>query len=133
MDVDIFPSSNPYAWLRLTADGIEKVLLESFTDGAEPHSWIEQSASSARQGRPVRFPIKFVETVTASLPAQFYRVAPEVRNIKRDLGLRRGVVPSSTKLAREREKAFTNLTRVSIQSPDPVLQSAANSLKEYLK
>ena len=133
MDVDIFPSSNPYAWLRLTADGIEKVLIERFTDGGEPFSWIEQSTSSARQGRLVRFPIKFVETVTASLPAEFYRVAPEVRVIKRDLGLRRGVVPSSTKLARESEGAFINLTRVSIQSPDPVIQSAANSLKEYLK
>lgn len=132
MDVDIFPSSNPYAWLRLTADGIEKVLIERFTDGGEPYSWIEQSTSSARQGQLVRFPIKFVETVTASLPAEFYRVAPEVRNIKRDLGLRRAV-PSSTKLARESEGAFTNLTRVSIQSPDPVIQSAANSLKEYLK
>lgn len=132
MDVDIFPSSNPYAWLRLTADGIEKVLLESFTDGGEPYSWIEQSTSSARQGPLVRFPIKFVETVTALLPAEFYRVAPEVRNIKRDLGLRRAV-PSSAKLAREREGAFANLTRVSIQSPDPVIQSAANSLKEYLK
>ena len=132
MDVDIFPSSNPYAWLRLTADGIEKVLVESFTDGAEPYTWIEQSASLARQGQLVRFPIKFVESVTASLPAEFYRVAPEVRNIKRDLGLRRGAALSSTKLARERQRAIANLTRVSVQSPDPVLQSAANSLQEYL-
>jgi len=133
MDVAVFPSSNPYAWLRLTADGIERVLVESFTDGAEPYEWIEQSALSARQGQPVRFPIKFVENVTASLPAEFYRVAPEVRNVKRDLGLRRGVAPSSTKLARERQRAFTNLARVSVQSPDPVIQSAANSLQEYLR
>jgi hypothetical protein len=131
MDVAIFPSSNPYAWLRLTADGIEKVLLECFTDGAEPHSWIERSALSSRQGQLVRFPIKYVETVTASLSAEFYRVAPEVRNIKRDLGLRRGTLSSSTKL--ESERAIANLIRVSIKSRDPVLQSAANSLKEYLR
>jgi len=132
MDVGIFPSSNPYAWLRLTADGIEKVLVESITDGDDPYAWIEQSISLARRGQLVRFPIKFVETVTASLPAEFYRVAPEVRDIKRDLGLRRGIAPSSIKLAREQQRAFSNLSRVSVQSPDPVLQSAAISLREYL-
>jgi len=132
MDVEVLPSSNPYAWLRLTADGLEKALSENFTDGAEPYAWVEQSISLARQGQFVRFPVKYVETITASLPPEFYRVAPEVRNIKRDLGLRRGVAPSSTKLARERQRALTNLARVSVQSPDPVLQSAANSLQEYL-
>lgn len=133
MDVDAIPASNPYAWLRLTPAGIEKVLTENFSDGREPESWIEQVILSTRQGRVVRFPIKFVEATTASLPPEYYRVAPEVRIIKRDLGLRKGVSQSAGKAARETEGAFSNLKTVSVDSHDLVLRSVANSLQEYLR
>ncbi len=33
MDVEVIPSSNPYAWLRLTADGLRYVLEHDFSDG----------------------------------------------------------------------------------------------------
>jgi len=133
MDVEAIPSSNPYAWLRLTPAGLEKVLTESFTEGREPEPWIEQVVLSARQGSTLRFPIKFVEATTASLPSEYYRVAPEVRIIKRDLGLRKGARQSPGKVARETEGALTNLASVSVDSLDPVLRSVAKSLQEYLR
>lgn len=50
MDVDVIPSSNPYAWLRLTSDGLRKVLEDNFSDGQPPDEWIQQRVTAARQG-----------------------------------------------------------------------------------
>ena len=90
MDVEVIPSSNPYAWLRLTAAGLRRVLVESFSEGEDPESWIARTARAARQGGTFRFPIKYVEAATDSLPPECYRVDQDVRSVKRDLGLRKG-------------------------------------------
>src|SRR5262249_44336865 len=79
MDVDVIPSSNPYAWLRLTAAGLRKVLEESFTDGERAEMWIERTTLAARQGNVTRFPIKFVEATTDALAPDYYREGEDVR------------------------------------------------------
>jgi hypothetical protein len=89
MDVQVIPSSNPYAWLRLTAEGLRKVLEEDFSAGEPAEPWIERCVVAARQGDTLRFPIKFVEATTDALPPEYYREDEEVRSVKRDLGLRR--------------------------------------------
>lgn len=133
MDVEVIPSSNPYAWLRLTAAGLRKVLVDSFTDDHEPQDWIEKTVASARQGEILRFPIKFVEATTDSLPPECYRVGQDVRTIKRDLGLRRGAGKAASKVVIDSGGIFKNLANISRRSPDPVLRSAATSLQEYLQ
>ncbi|WP_433375130.1 ParB/RepB/Spo0J family partition protein [Actinoplanes sp. CA-142083] len=89
MDVDVFPSSNPYAWLRLTAAGLRHVIEEHFSDGQSAEKWMAHVAAQYQQGATTKYPIKMVESVTDALPAEMYRVGEEVRTIKRDLGLRR--------------------------------------------
>lgn len=89
MDEDVIPSSNPYAWLRLTEAGLRYVLEQEFSDGEKAEHWIEQCVTAAKQGKTVRFTIKDVETTTDALPAEFYREGEELRSVKRDLGLRR--------------------------------------------
>jgi hypothetical protein len=159
MDVGVIPSSNPYAWLRLTAAGLRKVLEDNFSDGEMPEAWIEGCVLSARQGGTLRFPIKFVEETTDALPPEYYREGEEVRLVKRDLGLRRA--PSSVAIELDRpdspddvvrpaadqagatqpkpkvivdfSEAFRNLSKVSQRSPDLVLRTAALSLQEYLQ
>ena len=89
MDVGVIPSSNPYAWLRLTETGLRYVLERDFSDGDSAESWIGRCILDARRGKTVRFPIKFVEATTDGLPAEYYREGEELRTVKRDLGLRR--------------------------------------------
>jgi ParB-like chromosome segregation protein Spo0J len=89
MDVGIIPSSNPYAWLRLTATGLRYVLERDFSDGKRAELWVERCVLDARRGKTIRFPIKYVEATTDALPAEYYRQGEDVRTVKRDLGLRR--------------------------------------------
>jgi ParB-like chromosome segregation protein Spo0J len=98
MDVGVVPSSNPYAWLRLTAKGLRYVLENDFTGGERAESWIEQRVVDARRGRGIRFTIKFVETVTDGLSAEYYRQDEELRTAKRDLGLRRAGLSQQAQL-----------------------------------
>jgi hypothetical protein len=135
MDVDVIPSSNPYAWLRLTAAGLRKVIEDAFSDGEQAEAWIERCIASARKGETLRFPIKFVETTTDALPPQYYREGEEVRSVKRDLGLRRAsqAPQPRPKAVIDFTEAFRHLSRVSRCSPDPVLRTAARSLQEYLR
>jgi ParB-like nuclease family protein len=97
MDVEVIPSSNPYAWLRLTEAGLRYVLEHNFSDGSNDgegaESWIERCIADARRGKTARFPIKFVEATTNGLPAEYYREGEELRTVKRDLGLRRAAQP----------------------------------------
>jgi ParB/Sulfiredoxin domain len=150
MDVGVIPSSNPYAWLRLTDDGLEHVLLESFCDGVQIAAWFEQRIAAARQGSGFRYTTYFVESATDDLDPGFYREDEDLRSVKRDLGLRRGnnqqlfeepkqpTAPSAAKPTRppkakhDVSTTVKHLTRVTNQSREPVLQSAARSLKEYL-
>lgn len=129
MDVGVFPSSNPYAWLRLTDEGLTRVLTEQFARGEDLDGWITASADAARSGGTHRYPLKFIEAVTAALPAECFRVGEDVRAIKRDLGLRRAAGQASK---HQYNEARTHLAGVVKTSKEPVLVSAAKSLQEYL-
>jgi hypothetical protein len=129
MDVGIFPSSNPYAWLRLTENGLDRVLREQFAKGVDPLEWISATADAARLGGTQRYPLKYIEGVTAALPSDCFRVDEDVRAIKRDLGLRRAAGRASKHKYKE---ARTHLASVAKTSREPVLVSAAQSLQEYL-
>ncbi len=128
MDVGVFPASNPYAWLRLTDEGLERALREKFAKD-DPDTWISAVADAARLGGTERYPLKYVEMVTAALPAECFRGGEDVRAIKRDLGLRRAVGQTTQRGFKE---ACTHLSRVSKASDEPVLAAAAKSFQEYL-
>lgn len=132
MDVDVIPASNPYAWLRLTAQGLRFVLEKHFSDGVRVETWISDCVADARRGEFLRFPIKFVEAVTSSLPPEYYREDAEIRTVKRDLGLRRAKQPKLS-TAFKMADVLNNLSMVSQRSSDPVLRSAARSLTSYLQ
>jgi hypothetical protein len=132
MDVEVIPSSDPYAWLRLTVAGLRKVIEGSFSDGESAEAWVERSVEGARKGEALRFQIKFVEATTDALSPEYYREGEQVRLVKRDLGLRRAS-PSKPKLTVDFSDAMRNLSRVSRRSSDPVLRTAARSLQEYLQ
>jgi hypothetical protein len=98
MDVGVVPSSNPYAWLRLTTKGLRYVLEHAFSNGEGAESWIEQCILDARRDNTIHFTIKFVEAATDGLPAEYYRQGEELRTVKRDLGLRRAGQPQLVQL-----------------------------------
>ncbi|MEV4383430.1 ParB N-terminal domain-containing protein [Streptosporangium sp. NPDC049644] len=159
MDAGVLPSSNPYAWLRLTSEGLEFVLRESFCDQEESiDSWFKERITAANQGNSFRFTTHFVESATSDLVAQHYREDEELRAVKRDLGLRRSITQHSTKnpeksgpeasieeapekLAlktdveeqRKIAAAMNHLLRVHKGSSEPVLRIAAESLRKYLQ
>lgn len=131
MDAGVFPSSNPFAWLRLTVIGVERAL-QQFAAGAPTDEWIAEELEQARRGMADHFALKHVETVTSALPSDCYRVGEEVRTVKRDLGLRR----NQSKRKRStvaREAARKHVAAVATSSDEPVLQHAARSLMEYLR
>lgn len=130
MDIEVFPSSTPYAWLRLTDDGLRKVLEEHFAKSEDVESWVNDLVAASRLGAAIqRYPLKYVELVTAMLPPKFYRHGEDVRAVKRDLGLRR---VATTKRRTESREALLHLTRVAMSTREPVLRTAARALKEYL-
>jgi len=131
MDTEVFPSSNPFAWLRLSAKGIRKVF-EVFTSKSESAEiWIEASLHRVKQGRTVRYPADVVESVTGNLPDDCYQSSGEERSVKKVLGLQR--TKRMKKRAIDFAPARKHLKVVSSRSKDPVLQRAAKSLTEYLK
>jgi hypothetical protein len=133
MDIGVFPASNPYAWLRLTKEGIRKVLTEQFCKDEDIETWISGMESAARQGTGFeRYPLKYIELVTAALPPACYRHGEDVRAIKRDLGLRRAAAVVSNERKFKVKEAFKRLEKVSRHSRDSVLRSAADSFKAYL-
>lgn len=129
MDVGVLPASNPYAWLRLTEAGLRQVLIEQFAEGGDPDEWIDTSIRAARLGTVQRFPVKYIELVTAALPAYCYRVGEETRAIKRDLGLRRAI---NQPQAATSKTGDGRLRQVSNESDEPVLRTAAQALLAYL-
>ena len=56
MDVEVIPSSNPYAWLRLTAAGLRKVIEDAFSDGEQAEAWIEAVHYGCSQGGDATVP-----------------------------------------------------------------------------
>jgi ParB-like chromosome segregation protein Spo0J len=130
MDVEVVPSSNPYAWLRLSDEGL-RMVLEQLSDSAPPAAWIEDRVNRARRGDWVRIPIKTVEEITGGLTAEYYRQDEESRNIKRDLGLRRAK-SQQPQVVEDAAEAMRQLKKVVQRTHDAVLRSAARSFLEYL-
>lgn len=140
MDVGVLPSSNPYAWLRLTDDGLRLALEENLTGGASAEEWIEQRVVAARQGRSARLTTGYVESITGHLESRYYREEEDLRTVKRDLGLRRTsgqseivVVPEPAVARRDTRAAVRRLNRVSREATNPVLKTAAGSFRAYLQ
>jgi ParB-like nuclease domain len=132
MDAKVLPASNPYAWLRLTDEGLRDVL-ELLSGGQPAEEWIHLRIARARRGDAAPYSLQDVEVATGSLPADRYRETEDVRSRKRDLGLRRaGRVPREDSTSDVRD-ALRNLRHVSEHSPDPVLREAALSLATYLQ
>jgi hypothetical protein len=134
MDVGVVPSSNPYAWLRLTSNGIRHVFCESLIDeGQDPEDWIDQREAEARRGDVRSLPLKFVEAITSNLPPDCYLAEEAVREQKRNLGLRRAAIHQHPDvLVRERQRAVRNLDRVRKETVDPVLRMVAETLREHV-
>jgi ParB-like nuclease domain len=131
MDAEVFPSSNPFAWLRLSAKGIRQVF-EVFTGKNESaEGWIELSLNHVKLGRTVRYPSNVVESVTGGLPDDCYQSSGEERSVKKGLGLQR--TKRMKKKVIDFSSAHKHLKVVFSRSKDPVLQRAAKSLTEYLK
>jgi hypothetical protein len=130
MDLGVVPSSNPYAWLRLTDDGIQEALVRSFAVGVPLEAWISETRDRARRGGACSYAVKFVEEATGSLPARYYRKDEGTRKMKRDLGLRRS--QTAKRRSAQVRSALDNLRLVSSASSDPVLRTAAQALDEYL-
>lgn len=142
IDLGVVPSSNPFAWQRLTDIGLQRVLDEKFAgDDETAEEWLDRTMTAARQGQAVRYITTCVETLTGSLEqtTENYRKDEEVRGAKRDYGLLRGVghhemasaAPSPPK--REFAAAVKHLNLVARNSDSPVLKSAARSFKAYLQ
>jgi len=133
MDVNVFPSSTPYAWLRLTEEGLREVLTNHFSKNQDIDDWIANTTAAARLGGVFqRYPLKYIELVTAALPARYYRKGEDVRAVKRDLGLRRASANSADITKPYCGEALRHLSKVSRRSQEPVLRSAAMAMKAYL-
>lgn len=140
MDVGVIPSSNPYAWLRLTDDGLRYVIEERLSDADdEPaEAWIDRKILAARQGQVTCLMTTYVEEITAGLDDEHYLADAEVRSVKKDYGKRKGggqpIASSVTPPKRRRvTAAVRHLNQVSRETSNPVLKTAAASFKAYLK
>jgi ParB-like chromosome segregation protein Spo0J len=134
MDVGVFPSSNPFAWLRLDENegGLRLVLEELAGEGETAEAWVERMLHEARQGHGQRFQTVAVETLTGGLDDKYYRGDTELRQVKQDLGTRRALRTGS-KPKRSTVKAVKHLRDVKRETEDPVLRVAASAFKSYLK
>lgn len=133
MDLGVVPSSNPYAWLRLTPNGARRAIETLAAANQTAEEWVIDREQAARRGEVRALPLKVVETITSDLPPDCYREDEAVRALKRDLGLRRGKPNAGgTSDTDEIDRAVRNLDRVRRRSADPVLKSAAESLKSQV-
>ena len=126
MDRGIVPASNPYAWLRLTDAGM-RMVMESLSEGKQAEAWAAGLLERHKQGTAFRMSIKEVEIATGSLAPKYYREEQGLREVKKDLGLRRansrvGLSPQ-LKLNAKR-----HLGRVGAARRDKVLSAAAKAL-----
>jgi hypothetical protein len=134
MDVGVLPASNPFAWLRLTDDGLREVLESRFANfESTAEEWIETRIARARRGDVASYALEQVETATGSLPAKYYRESEEMRHKKRDLGLRRAAKLKQAAPDEDVRAAVRHLSEVSERSRDRVLRKAAQSLAVYLR
>jgi ParB-like chromosome segregation protein Spo0J len=140
MDVGVIPSSNPFAWLRLTDEGLRLVLEENLAGEDETaEQWLDRTILAARQGQVVRYIISYVESITGGLGDKYYREDEEVRSAKRELGLLRATGQAKTAAAapavpkRNISAALERLKLVSRDTKNPVLKAAAQSFRAYLQ
>lgn len=132
MDVGVFPSSNPYAWQRLTSEGLSLVLEQLAGQDDTAEGWIERMVAAARQGNVSRYATAEIESITGGLSDEYYREESELRSVKKDLGTRRALGKGTAK-QRNRQAAVRNLDLVTRKSRNPVLLAAAEAFKAYLK
>lgn len=130
MDAGVFPSSNPFAWLRLSVKGIHRVFEVFANKSKSTKDWIELTVHQVQQGRTVRYPPTVIESVTGSLSDDCYLSSGEERSAKKDRGLQR--TKRMKKKVIDFIPAHKHLKVVSSRSKDPVLQMAARALTEYL-
>ena len=138
MDVGVIPSSNPYAWLRLTVAGLRYVIEErlSDVDDETAEAWIERKILAARQGTVTCLMTTYVEEMTDGLDDEHYQADAEVRSDKKDYGKRKGggqPAPSTPVPKRSVAAAVRHLNQVSREASTPVLKTAATSFKAYLQ
>ena len=133
MDEGVFPASNPFAWLRLTDEGIREALEAHFTGGDPAVEWIDRRIGRARRGDVAPYSLKDVELATGALPSRFYRETEDVRTRKRDQGLRRSASSPTRRRPSDTDDSIAHLTHVSRLSRDRVLRLAARSLVAYLE
>lgn len=136
MDLGVLPSSNPYAWLRLTHTGIRTAIESSFSEGTPAEHWIREQIGRCRTGRSAPLSIKSVELATSALPPSCYREAEGIRTQKRQLGLKRvkqnAGRPTGAKVEASREDTISHLESIAVSSVNIVIRSAANALRDYL-
>jgi hypothetical protein len=132
MDARVFPASNPYAWLRLTTQGLRTALQATFTNGMRVEAWMDEQLKLAAQGVARPFPIAFIEAATDALPASCYRQGEAVRAAKRDIGLRRRM-SSSPMLGEDLRAVTRHLMNLQRHSPNAVIRAAAGSLRDFVR
>jgi hypothetical protein len=129
MDVGILPSSNPYAWLRLSEVGIRFVFENSITNGIHAEDWIESQISNPRGSRS--FTLRQVEELTSGLAGDCYRGDRLLRSKKQKIGLMRngqdGVGVSTDTL-----RVLGNLDIVVSKTRNEIVRQASCSLRKYL-
>ena len=133
MDVGVVPSSNPYAWLRLTEAGLRSAIESQLSEGRPAEVWAEECLRTALGGHVRRLSLLSVEAITGSLPSECYREDEEVRSRKRALGLRRARHGMPDGATADVNLAIQNLLAVAKESDDSVLRLAAQSLHAFLQ
>lgn len=141
MDACVIPSSNPYAWLRLTDVGLRYVIEERLSDADDEiaEAWIDRRILAARQGQVTCLMTTYVEEITEGLDDVHYQADAEVRSDKKDYGKRKGgrqpIVPPAARPPKKRRvtAAVRHLNQVSRETSNPVLKAAAASFKAYLQ
>jgi hypothetical protein len=131
MDVQVMPSSNPYAWLRLTTDGLRKVIEDHFSEGHRAESWFEEVLSLPAENRPT-YSATFVEKVTSSLEERYYRQGSEIRGRKKALGRRRTSNVTQLALDELDGDGLRRLEQVAEHTDSPVLRVAALNLRRWI-
>lgn len=123
MDLGVFPSSNPYAWLRLNDRGATQAFAllahRSSTD-----DWVLSLVERARRGNPRRLSIAEIERATSALPRSCYRGGVEMRDAKRKIGQRRGTNsaqrstsdPTVAQLKRLKSNANSEVVTIAVES-----------------
>ena len=130
MDEGVFPSSNPFAWLRLSVKGIQRVFEVFANKSGSLEEWLELTLNQAQQGRAVLYPASVIESVTGSLSDDCYLSSGEERSAKKDRGLQR--TKRMTKKTVDFAATQKHLRLISSRAKDPVLQIAAKALIGYL-